>query len=486
MRRLVSSAVKRAIRMLVSGLVGGLIVLIIVVEYHIQSGPDLQPWHTVELDQEFDRGLGLENFDQYLELEERLFAELDEKVYSAESSQRANRIDRYFRGSIADPARWPRNWNRSFELAADSPSAAVVLIHGMSDSPYSMRSLGQSLHAAGAYVLGMRVPGHGTAPSGLLAVEWQDMAAATRLAVAHARAKAPGRPLVLVGFSNGGALSVNYALEAIEDQSLPLPTQLILLSPEIGISKLAGLAIWQERLGHVLGLEKLEWSAIQPEYDPFKYGSFAINAGMQAHLITVSIQARTAELGSGGKLAGFPPTLAFQSAADSTVEAPVLVRAFLDHLPENGHELVLFDVNRLAQIEPLLSRDPDAWIAGIMKDASRTFAVTAITNESPLTRKVVLRHRDSGSDEITTEALDGAEWPKDVYSLSHIALPFAPNDPVYGGIDPDESPGIQIGTLAMRGERGVLQISGTNMLRLRWNPFHDYVEKRTLAVVFGD
>ncbi len=486
MRRLMISTVERAVRMLVSGLVGGLIVLIIVVEYHIQTGPDLRLWHTVELDEEFDRGLELENFDQYLELEERLFAQLDEEVYGPLSSQRGDRIDRYFRGSIADPARWPRNWNRSFELAANAPSAAVVMIHGMSDSPYSMRSLGLSLHAAGAYVLGMRVPGHGTAPSGLLDVEWQDMAAATRLAVAHARAKAPGRPLVLVGFSNGGALSVNYALEAIEDPSLPLPTRLILLSPEIGITKLAGLAIWQERLGHVLGLEKLAWSAIQPEYDPFKYGSFAINAGMQAHLITASIQARTAELGSRGKLASFPPTLAFQSAADSTVEAPVLVQGFLDHLPENGHELVLFDVNQLGRIEPLLSRAPDAWIGSIIKGASRAFAVTAITNDSPRTRKVVLRHRSPGSDEITTESLDGAEWPEDVYSLSHIALPFAPDDPVYGGIDPGESPGIQLGTLAMRGERGVLQISGTSMLRLRWNPFHDYVEKRTLEAVFGD
>ena len=64
-----------------------------------------------------------------------------------------------------------------------------------------------------------------------------------------------------------------------------------------------------------------------------------------------------------------------------------------------------------------------------------------------------------------------------------MALPFPADDPLYGGVDDDESPGIQIGNLALRGERGVLQISAADMLRLRWNPFHAYMEQRTLVSV---
>jgi hypothetical protein len=55
-----------------------------------------------------------------------------------------------------------------------------------------------------------------------------------------------------------------------------------------------------------------------------------------------------------------------------------------------------------------------------------------------------------------------------------------PDDPVYGGPSATESPGIQLGNLALRGEHGVLRVSGTDMLRLRWNPFFDYVQSRTL------
>ena len=70
------------------------------------------------------------------------------------------------------------------------------------------------------------------------------------------------------------------------------------------------------------------------------------------------------------------------------------------------------------------------------------------------------------------------KWPREVYSLSHVALPFAGNDPLNGGDDPEPSPGIRLGDLALRGERGVLRISGTEMLRLRWNPFYSDLEDR--------
>ncbi len=47
------------------------------------GGPPLKPWHTEELTQEFTarRADEIRTFDNYRQLEDRLFAELDEKVY---------------------------------------------------------------------------------------------------------------------------------------------------------------------------------------------------------------------------------------------------------------------------------------------------------------------------------------------------------------------------------------------------------------------
>ena len=71
-------------------------------------------------------------------------------------------------------------------------------------------------------------------------------------------------------------------------------------------------------------------------------------------------------------------------------------------------------------------------------------------------------------------------WPLGLYSLAHVALPFPAEDPLYGGAPNTPSPGIRLGTLALRGERGVLQIGAADMLRLRWNPFYPFMQQRTL------
>jgi hypothetical protein len=68
-----------------------------------------------------------------------------------------------------------------------------------------------------------------------------------------------------------------------------------------------------------------------------------------------------------------------------------------------------------------------------------------------------------------------------VYSLSHVALPFREDDPLYGHLHPERSPGIQVGGASLRGERGVLRIGAAALLRLTWNPFYPWLEERVLA-----
>ncbi len=189
MTRAVSGTVRQAVRALLYGVVGGAIVLLVVFVRYLDGRPDLELWHTAELDAEFTADSPIQSFEDDLALEKRLFAQLDERVYDEVEPSERRAISRYSRGSTADPSRWPSNWNRSFERPAASPAAGVLLVHGMSDSPYSMRALAQRLHAEGAWVVGLRVPGHGTAPVGLIDVEWEDMAAAVVLAMRHLSAK---------------------------------------------------------------------------------------------------------------------------------------------------------------------------------------------------------------------------------------------------------------------------------------------------------
>jgi alpha-beta hydrolase superfamily lysophospholipase len=383
--------IRRLARVLVPGLLGAIIVIVVLVVLELNSRPDLKVWHTTVLDQEFRADSGLTNFEEYLELEDRLFEQLDQLIYQKIAPRDQRAINRYHGGSLSDPGRWPDNWNRSFVLPADDSEVAVLLLHGMSDSPYSMRSIGTALNSRGASVIGLRVPGHGQAPSGLLNVQWEDMAAAVRLAIKELGEKSSSRSLYIVGYSNGGALAVQYALDSLVDSTLTPVDGLVLMSPEIGISKLAALAKWQERLGRLLGFEKLAWNVLLPEYDPWKYGSFALNAGKQAYRITQEIQRQLGALEAGGTLKRMPPILAFQSVVDATVTAPALVNSLLRRLPAIDsredtssnlmHELVLFDINRYAEIEPIMKEDPSAWITTMRQDNDFNFVFTLLSNE---------------------------------------------------------------------------------------------------------
>jgi hypothetical protein len=283
-----------------------------------------------------------------------------------------------------------------------------------------------------------------------------------------------------VGYSNGAALAVNYALDAVADPLLPQVNKLVLLSPEIGLPRVAAFAVWQARLGVLLGMDKLAWNGLLPEYDPYKYGSFAVNAGDVAYRLTVQIQKQITALGKMNLLDRVPPILAFSSIVDATVLAPDLIRNLFDRLPEGGHELILFDVNRVAQMAPLIRWKSDEFDRVLQSNPDWKFTLGLVTNKGPNTLDVLLSLKKPGEDRSVETDL-GLSWPMKVYSLSHVALPFPAQDPLYGsGIDLTEQGIIQIGNVAMRGEKGALRIPASEMLRMRWNPFYPFIEEMML------
>jgi alpha-beta hydrolase superfamily lysophospholipase len=473
------SLIKHIVKALIYGIVGGLVVLIFLFVLYLESRPKLNVWHQAELDAEFTTDSPVNSFNGYLALEKQLFAQLKERVLTRVPTKDRNRSNRFHRGSLSDPDRWSPNWNRTFEMATDAPKAGVLLLHGMSDSPYSVSSLGRRLHEAGAWVIGLRLPGHGTAPSGLVQVQWEDMAAAVRLAMRHLGKKVGEQKIYLVGYSNGGALAVHYVLSRMDNSTLPKASGIVLISPSMGVTAMAALAKWQARLGHFLGLKKLEWNSILPEYDPFKYNSFAVNAGDQVHRITSEIQSKIKSLGSAGKLNRFPPVLAFQSIVDATVSTHAVIDGLFRKLPANGHELVLFDFNRISAAEQLLTKDPKPGIEALFNDPELSFTLSLVTNESEESHDVVVLQKIPGVLKIIRKPLD-MKWPVKLYSLSHVALPFPMDDPLYGMLHSNDSSKIQLGNMDLRGERGVLKIPAADMLRLRWNPFYPFMESRLL------
>ena len=265
---------------------------------------------------------------------------------------------------------------------------------------------------------------------------------------------------------------------------LPRPASLILISPAVGITRAAALAGPKATLGRAPGLRRLAFTLIEPEFDPFKYNSFATNAGTQVHRLTRTVTNRVAALSREKRGGELPPVLVFKSTVDATVSVDAVVDGLLQRLPDRGHELVLFDINRSAVLSLLLVDDPGPLTRRLMKRTTLPFAVRLIANESPESIDVVAHYKPPFSPVTETETLDLA-WPPGIISLSHVALPFPPDDPLYGRYPPEDEDELFLGQAEIRGERGLLRISTNWLLRLRYNPLYAVPEGRVIEWLEG-
>jgi hypothetical protein len=109
MKKLAGSILKQVLQTAVHGLAGAFLVLVVVAILYLNSQPDLKVWHAAKLDAEFTAASPVKSFADYLALENRLFAQLDEKVYDRIAPEDKSSINRYQRGSLSDPGRWSPN-----------------------------------------------------------------------------------------------------------------------------------------------------------------------------------------------------------------------------------------------------------------------------------------------------------------------------------------------------------------------------------------
>jgi alpha-beta hydrolase superfamily lysophospholipase len=463
----------------------------IVVVFAVQARvrlPDLEPWHRIELAEEFraSRAGAPKNFSEYLALEERLFAELRRRVLDDPRVADRAATGRYNPAAVPAQLALGTRYNRSYELAPREPRGAVLLLHGLTDSPYSVRALAEVFHARGFYVLALRMPGHGTVPAGLLDTQWTDWYAAVEMAARHAARRAGGGPFYAGGYSTGAPLAALLAVRGLEDPTLPRPSRLFLVSAAIGVSQFAALANVASTLSFLPYFEKAKWLDVLPEYDPFKYNSFTVNAGNQVFQLTRALHRELAAAAAKGTLDRMPKVTAFQSVVDSTVNAAEVIRGFMLRLPGPGNELVAFDVNRGDDWTGLIAPGPrEAYHA--MRDApALPFRLIALTNRAGDSAEVAALTREAGETGWRTEPLDLA-WPAGVFSVGHVALPFTLDDPVYG-LQPKPAGALAwtIGDLAARGEAGALAVPLGMFARLRSNPFFAVIRARVEAAIDAD
>lgn len=448
--------------------------------YDSQRGPSLQLWHTFVPHDMKANAIDKASWADYLTAEDALFKDVKLNVTDKLDSRVQTPLNRYYAGSPIYPGKFATDWNRSYIMMPQGkPKGAVVLLHGLTDTPYSLRHIADNYLQYGYVAVGIRLPAHGTVPGALTDVSWQDWLAATRLAIREAKLlSGDDVPLHIVGFSNGGALAMKYTLDALDDPTLAKPQRVILISPMIGVTRFArfaGIAGWPAIFP---AFAKAAWLGIVPEFNPFKYNSFPVNAARQSFQLTQELQKQIARDSRNNKMAELPPILTFQSVLDSTVSTRAVITALYNHLPANGSEVVLFDLNQAVSFGPLLRNSSYTALSRLLPPPPRNYKTTIVTNVSPETTDTLARTTAAGQTTETTELL-GITYLPDIFSLSHVALPFPLSDSLYGRYpEPRDQYGISLGTFAARGERAVLVVGLDSLMRISSNPFFPYMLKR--------
>ena len=124
------------------------------------------------------------------------------------------------------PVGWMQDW--SAVGSGKNAHIGVLLVHGFTGAPPSMRPWGEFLHSKGYSVRVPLLPGHGTHPENLNKVKWQEWPAKVEFELSELRKSCD--VIFLVGLSMGGGTVLNVA--ASHNEALK---GLILVNPMIHV-----------------------------------------------------------------------------------------------------------------------------------------------------------------------------------------------------------------------------------------------------------
>jgi len=290
--------------------------------------------------------------------------------------------------AMRSPFQIPQTDNERCDDPAQGAGKGFLLIHGLTDSPYLMRSISESLSKAYpcSLIRAVLLPGHGTVAGDSLTMNYQDWQRIVSYGVNSFTKDGTISQLYLVGFSTGTSLAIQYMkehpLEAGKSREDNIKG-LILVSTAV---RAKSRAVW---LAPMLKWVK-KWGSTFKEKDAARYESFSLNAGAQFYTLTKDMLDPVYTLDV--------PVLMAVSADDATIDARA-AREFFCYPTE---------VKRRALL----------WYQSI----------------DPTVNAAINRHDtpELMCDNIVEIKLEDIQSDFNTVNLAHTALSMSPEDPHYG------------------------------------------------------
>lgn len=204
----------------------------------------------------------------------------------------------------------------------------ILLVHGLTDSPYFMRPLAEFFCKQGFRVMSVLLPGHGTQPGDLLDIHWQEWARAVSYGAERLAEEAD--EIYLGGYSAGATLALRHS--RLDERIRGV----FLFSPALKVTWRAALANLHRLYSWLK--PSAQWVHILPDADLYKYESFPNNAAYQMHALIADLRATMQ--GRGLNI----PVFAAASADDATVDTSATVE-FMARAHHPCSKLVYYTTN---------------------------------------------------------------------------------------------------------------------------------------------
>lgn len=316
------------------------------------------------------------------------------------------------------------------------PQQGVLLVHGLLDTAYALHDMGQVLAQRCLRVYSLLLPGHGTRPADLIRTTRHEWLAAVRFGVRALVQEVDD--VTVIGYSLGGLLATHVATEAQGEGGKI--QRLVLLAPalEVAYPTLSRIATFYRHVS--------DWVDVDPHHIPVRYQSMPTQAVAETFLLSREVQRR---------LLAQPlaqPVFMLLSADDLVIDAQTALSIFTTAMPH-------------AQSQ--------AWVYGQMPQAQ-------------------------GQPHKAVRHIDVQDPENKILNYSHVALTYAPSNPVFGAQGSHRECGQYIGIVKKEDAQACLQSSdtwkgeiGSNTAaqkpfqRLTYNPRFDDMMQAVLGFVVG-
>ncbi|MEO9654388.1 alpha/beta hydrolase [Marinomonas sp.] len=213
------------------------------------------------------------------------------------------------------------------QLCAGRPKIGVLLSHGLSDSPFSMRDSAQALQAACYQVRVILLDGHGTRAEDLLDVSREQWRESFYNAAEQFSTQLDA--LYVGGFSTGGALATDYAWNHPKNVN-----GVILFAPAFKInSAIDWLSPWLAPF--------IDWLDQYTDDDFAKYASIPVPAIAQVYKLAKEVRAQVLEQPST------LPVFIVLSEEDQTVDSEVTQQVFKNGMIGQNSQMLLYSVMQM-------------------------------------------------------------------------------------------------------------------------------------------